>query len=246
MKTHIISFRFGAQLLLVSCFGLAHGQGSFLMLHQGATDPTTEGFSVEGYGRSQAGPVSNDLGVPAWATQVTDGALWYVHTLPALDNVDWLLSVEMRVLTLDLPGGFQVGLSTGSRVFGASFGTTAAGDPVSRPATYSGERPVIVLQGAGPSYHKYELLYSAGTQTTSFWIDGAKQVDNLAGWSSPDPIAPGVSWGAMYQSPSAIAANWHHVSLQIIPEPSAWALLVLGGGALLVAARRGRQRRWIL
>jgi hypothetical protein len=73
--------------------------------------------------------------------------------------------------------------------------------------------------------------------------------------SSTDSYESRDGWllGDYYSSPDAEAwtrINYTYVQLAInatpIPEPSAWALLVLGGGALLVAARRGRERRRIL
>jgi hypothetical protein len=94
------------------------------------------------------------------------------------------------------------------------------------------------LTGAGASYHDYQLTYNAAAHTTSLWVDGVKYVDSFPAQKFSEVSTPALYWGSSFQSAAQKQANWHLISVQIIPEPSAFALLAVGGGWLWAARRR--------
>ena len=223
--------RINFQLLRIGVFivataALARGQGSFVALHSGAADPTSEDFAVTSYGTVQLGPVYNDLGFDAWSTRLGSGGIYYLDSLPNLSGLSWMLSVNLRVVEDSLAEPvFSVGMDSGQFGFRLSFGSAANGDPtvVVSGASLS---PVLVLQGAGSTYHNYQLAYDSGLGTAQFWVDGVERFGNIAGAQGSSPA---VYIACSHQIPAALQAKWNSVSVEIIPEPSSMALVVLGG-----------------
>jgi hypothetical protein len=230
------------RLAAVCCLaGLPTSQAQMLALHTGAHDPTTEGFTIGGYGQPQVGPVPNDLGLAAWHTSVSASQVSYTHTVPVIRGADWLLSISARALTPGSRGVFRVEVNTGQFGFGVYYGSTTAGDPTVVAGSSRGSTPEYVLAPGSPAYHSYQLSFSAATETASFWIDGVEQYSGLPGTPIFLPGAPNLRWAASFQSPGPMEANWHLVSLEIIPEPSAGTLLALGAAALLLGRPKPRQ-----
>ena len=214
-------------VFVVATAALARGQGSFVALHSGAANPTSEGFAVaSSFGTPQLGPAYNDLGFDAWSTRFSASGINYRHSLPSLSGLSWMLSVNIRVVEDSLAQPvFSAGVDSGQYVFGLYFGSAANGDPtvVVSGASLS---PVLVLQGAGSTYHNYQLAYDAGLGAAELWVDGVERLGHIAGAQGYSPL---VDFGSVYQNPAALQANWNVVSVEIIPEPSSMVLVILGG-----------------
>jgi hypothetical protein len=227
-------------VFIVATAALARGQGSLVALHSGAADPTSEGFAVTSYGTLQLGPVYNDLGFDAWSTRVGSGGIYYQDSLPNLSGLSWMLSVNLRVVEDSLAEPvFGVTVDSGQYRFGMTFGSAANGDPIV-VAGSSSTSLVLVLQGAGSTYHNYQLAYDAGLGTAQFWVDGVEHLGNIAGAQG---FSPAVLIECSHQNPAALQANWNLVSVEIIPEPSTMALVVMGGVLFGIGLFRKRVNR---
>jgi hypothetical protein len=210
--------------------GVARGQGT-VVLHQGATDPVTEGFTYSGVPTS-IGPVIGDLGVDAWSTKIgTNTITYYSQSLTPLQQaqaagVDWIMSATLRVVqTADYTRGNSFArFYMGAELFPLDFGANSNGDPFVHFGNASAT-PLFTLVGAGSTYHNYQLRYHASTSTADLWVDGAERFTGIAG--IPGFAWWGVTWGEGQLGNSQ--ANWNRVSFEIIPEPSSLALLGCGG-----------------
>lgn len=235
MKIHI-NIASLATAFLVLAIEQAAGQGTIILQHSGATDPTTEGFSFSGQ-RGLSGPVINNLGMNAWitATSAGDGPAYYTQILTPqqqaeLAGASWDLSVTLRVVQSPDPVDTRVAFDLGSMAYWLSFSVNANGDPVVGPYT---------LTGAGSTYNNYQLIYDASTETASLWVNNVEVNSDQPGFAYNYPAQ--LSWGEENQG-GPYQANWSLVSLEITPEPSAISLLFLGGGVLIYVRIRNKKR----
>ena len=222
-------------LVTVGLSDPASGQG-VLYQHLGANDPANEGFTLSTSGSGgTTGPILDDDGVDAWATQVgSGGTLWYSRDLDValMSQNDWVLSLTLRVVE---PGPYYnnsfVRVQMGSSGYNLWFSAQTDGDPIVRVGQFS-TGPVYVLDGGGPGYHDYQLKYQTELGSAELWVDGVMQMNDIA------PISLNGSallWGENQAGPSHV--NWGMVSLQIVPEPSAVGLLFAG---LVLASMKSR------
>ena len=107
----------------------------------------------------------------------------------------------------------------------------------------SGGNQVVLSQeyqgytvAGGSVYNTCQLFYDASTKGESLWINGTEQTSYA---STFVPSAAQLIWGGGYQSPDPYKANWSLVSFQIVPEPSAAPLILMGMGMLMFLIRRG-------
>jgi hypothetical protein len=221
-----------------TCF-TAQAQGTLLGQHFGANDPTTEGFAVAStYGTPQLGPVTNDFGVNSWSMRISASGINYTRPLPTyLWALDWTLSVTLRIVADSIASlSFSTSVDTGQNYFLTQFGSDPNGNPSVR-VTGSSLSPLMILPDASSGYHNYQLRYSAAAGSASLWVDGVNVLGNIMGGAG---FSPTLRFGGGYQNPADIQANWNLVSLEIVPEPSSLAVLILGGG--LVATHLFRKR----
>lgn len=235
MKFHI-NIASLATALLVLAIKQAAGQETSLLLHSGATDPTTEGFSFYSQG-GLSGPVINDLGMNAWmtATVAGGGPAYYAQILTPqqqaeLAGASWDLSVTLRVVKSPDSVDTRVAFDLGSMAYWLSYSVNASGDPVVDSYT---------LTGAGSTYNNYQLIYDASTETASLWVNNVEVNSDQPGFAYNYPAQ--LSWGEENQG-GPFQANWSSVSLEITPEPSAISLLFLGGGFLIYVRIRNKKR----
>jgi hypothetical protein len=234
MKTNPKSLILCASLF-VSAFSLAFGQGTLIVQHSGATDPTTEGFTLSLLVGGSVGPVTNDLGMNAWATVLPQkGFIGYTYSLTPLQQSetvgsDWILSATLRDLqSIPLPNTFIAWIGADSYV--QEIGSEINGDPY---VDGSRSNPVFVLNGGGGGYHNYQWVYSAATTEVALWVDGVDQIPDF--FQIP---ATGISQIEFGEGQGGYSSdNWSSVSLEIVPEPSAMSLLFLGGGFLIIYVR---------
>jgi hypothetical protein len=111
------------------------------------------------------------------------------------------------------------------------FGTQPDGDPIVFLPTSIGP-PLAgltyVLDGAGPGYHMYELVYDPVFSSADLYVDGVKRLSDYTGLPSPNET-PTVSWGAGSSGDTG-QGNYNLVQFAIVPEPST---VTLFGFALL-------------
>src|SRR5205823_7979113 len=138
--------------------------------HQGAADPTTEGWApvVAAGGGATAGPVSDDAG-DAWRVtekpSIQGGFIAYQQTpddaqlRQAIAN-GWALSARVRVPEAgQTPDTVTAFFQDGSRNWQMEIGSNAAGDPIVTLPTLPGQAPVsYTVQGAGETYNEYDLV----------------------------------------------------------------------------------------
>ena len=217
------------------------GQG-VLYQHLGANNPTGEGFTLLTSGAGgTASPIPNDAGVAAWATQVgAGGTLWYSGQLNSLSPVqsDWVLSVNMRVLQSghSFENSF-VQVRTSDYIYSLWFAAQADGDPIVRAGAFA-SGPVFVMEGVGAGYHDYQLRYSSIAGNAQLWVDG---VMRLSGITSTGQSGTSVlQWGEGQAGPSS--SRWGSVSIQVVPEPSSFGLMLVGLSAVGLTSGF-RQRR---
>ncbi len=230
-----------AAALLVAATDQLHSQGTLLFQHFGATDPTSEGFTLIRNGNPSLAPVTNDLGLDSWAIRLnTDADIGlYDRILSAQEQAaltgGWILSLTLRVVApFDAPTvGIFASLSTGTDAFPLIFfGAQPDGDPILRVGNAQ-----YALEGSGSGYHHYQFRYDAGVGRASLWVDGDLLATDIAG--SPYAGAR-FSWGGGQHPPGSAYANWNEVSLWAVPEPSSLALCICGGAFWLAARYRRR------
>ena len=237
MKTHY-------RILFIATFGIilvkqALGQGSIIIQHSGAANPTTEGFTLaETDSYAIVGPVINDMGMNAWNTTVSNNSpdFYYTYSLTPEQQsetvgVDWTLSFVLRDLESSAAPNAFIGLTS----FGMYIGLETNGDPfVDGPR----DNPIYVLNGGGGGYHNYQIVYTAATGTIALWIDGVERVSNFSAVSVPAGISQ-IEFGEGQGGHDS--DNWNLVSFEIVPEPPAASLIFLGGGVLIYVRTRIRR-----
>jgi hypothetical protein len=239
MKTHPKILILCASLF-ASAFSLAFGQGTLIVQHSGATDPATEGFSLSDLSGGSVGPVTNDLGMNAWATDIPQrGFVGYIDSLTPLQQsetvgANWILSATLRDLQSGVLPNTFIEL-TASDTYYMYIGSEINGDPY---VNGSRSNPVFVLNGGGGGYHNFQLVYSAATTEVSLWVDGVDQIPDF--FQTP---ATGISQIEFGEGQGGYSSdNWNSVFLEIVPEPSAVSLSFLGGGVLIYVRIRNKKR----
>ena len=226
-------------------------QAGTIAQHVGSTDPTTEGFTLEG----TAGTDVDDGGTAAWEMQSAWGR--YKTDISGADAADmsangWVAeqTVRMDVAGLDPSApGELVGLgvievapaTTGDVAFSVCLGTDASGNPtVWQLNEWGTPLPWYWQVGTvtGTGYHNYKLVQMAGETTADLYVDGSLMatldptpgfgvarymVGNSAPSSFTDPMGVFLA-GASLSTPG------------VVPEPSAVVLLVTGLIGLLAYA----------
>lgn len=230
MKTYFILF--GGVVLFNFCVSAA-GQGTIIVQHTGSVNPLNEGFSGGG-----GGPITNDMGMGAWFTK---GPANYIATFSPqqtgqLAGASWVLSLTLRVAGADTNSEQgAVWLYTGSQYSILRFGCEANGDQY----VTAGTNTYIVAGGS--TYNNYQVVYNAASGTGDLWVNGIEVINNVVGITSG---GGSIQWGGDEGSSWVGQINWNNVSLEIVPEPSVFSLVCLGGGILIyVRRRRGRSTR---
>ena len=225
-------------------------------LHSGTTDPLTEGFTTVSFGASStAGPISNDLGKPAWSIAGSAQSSQFGYASGALTATQqaeiaatgFVLTMVARVVQGLAPpydsinhvviGGAD--LDTGVKRFEVDLGLNSSGNTVAvLPTSIDNGGPGFSIEAPGPSFtlsgndwHTYQLVYNPTTQLADLFIDGVDRIQGYAGHTS-FVANRGLVWGAF----SGGRGDFNLVeaetgTLSTVPEPST---MFLGGvGALL-------------
>jgi hypothetical protein len=236
MKTHSTILLLVA-IVLTFIARIVHGQGTIIAQHSGFTNPTNEGFGLyTHYASPPVGGIANDMGYSAWITPNWDWGIMYSNKIGNISSANWTLSVTVRVLpTETVPEIFFANVDTGSSQYGLGFGSDINGDQIVSIGSTN-----FTLYGSS-TYNNYQLVYSSGTQTASLWIDGTEELSGIAAQPGSSPAT--LEWGESAFQALNQQANWNLVSLMVTPEPSAWSLILLGGGILIYVRRVFRRER---
>ena len=212
-------------LVLVAPNAVAQGT---LALHNGSTDPTLEGWTrYTDFGAPQCSALTNDLGKNSWSVLLSNAGGGYSKNLPDISSQDWVLSCNLRLVTPNQPVGsaFALAIGTGTRGFGLLLGS----DSNDNLQLQLGGSPnsTYILHGQGTAYNSLQLVYGRATGQASLWANGSLLGSAIPGFSLN--LQPSIAWGGDVQTANSYQANWNLMSLQIIPEPSSFSLLWLGG-----------------
>jgi hypothetical protein len=235
-------------VLAVSISAMRSASADVVALHQGANDPLTEGFGVWGFnGGGSAGPVSNDLGSPAWSiTSLPPGSQQsaYLANLSltnqaALLSDGFTMSLEARAVsgpvyaspTFSPIAAAIVGFFNGGPDLRYDLelgldgrGNTVAilADSVSVNGDGSFNIPGASATVAGNGYHLYQLVFNPLSQTADLYIDGVDKIMGYAGHA--DNRFSGFYIGALDHGTGnfnlARLETGIHISGPTVPEPS--------------------------
>ena len=237
--------------------GVGQAKGEIVFEHAGNTSPTDEGWTPEAFGGGvTTGTVNNDLGLGINAWYVDDDSTSVPSTFiyrqtPAAwriaqaNSLGWKLSTRLRVVDVDHPANLTVGArySNGERRYGMIFGSDEDGDPIvvlgEGADDYSVWGPTYTLEGAGSTYHLYELVFNPGVGSAHLLVDGTPRLSDYTGVSADTKR---VFWGSA-NSYTMGHGNYNLVQWEIIPEPSTFILAVLGLLGLGWYGWRQRRRR---
>jgi hypothetical protein len=224
----------------------------------------SEGFSIQSFGAaSTVGAIANDMGRDAWSIsgQSQSSQFGYnsgtlsTEQLADISNDGFVLTLRARVIQGLAPayspgtpiviGGAQADFN-GKR-YEVQLGLDSVGDtvvvlPSSIDAGGPGQSirapgPSYTLIGSGSSYHTYQLVYDANSLSADLFVDGIQRIGSYSGHTS-FVSDRGLVWAAH----SGGQGNFDFVELvspsAVIPEPSGFALIALGG--LIAALLRRR------
>lgn len=219
--------------------------GAMVVQHVGATDPTTEGWTLNGNG-AQASALTPDAGygVNAWATADTlNSECSYQFTPTAQQTSDALTLGYTLSATLRLPdanmgmgdiGNLYVKLN-GNR-YVVLFSTDANAIPTLYVwnSAHSYVNTSYTLSSAG--YHTYSLVHDGATGKADLLVDGAVVMDDMS--PDIDDVSDKVIFGNGSSAASGRQSNWSAVEFSIVPEPATMVVLTLGGLFSVLRRRR--------
>lgn len=260
--TLIPPYRSGLVACLFVMVASAAPAATLLFSHQGATNPTSEGWTTSGASTKSA--VLNDLGTgtDAWSVYDPGGAAisgTYTRTFTTTQVSEavtsgWTLDATIRYVPPDpliatTPSNnawctvmMDEGITDRRTLYGVYFGNNAAGETLVR--LYNSSTSYTVSAG----YHDYQLVWNPETANASFFIDGELKLTGYEGGGIDYTAASRVYWGD--NTSTALAegqgrgANYAYVGLTVgtatsmVPEPSRMVLLLL---ASLVGVMRRRR-----
>jgi len=228
--------KFGALAgALFLCFAQAASATVFVQ-HSGSTNPGTEGFTNDVSGPVYGSPV---LSPPAWNMTGSWNTNYNQFLLTAAQSAalwseTWTLTAIMQNLSTGsgFGSGIYADVLVANQRFDIDLSADGAGDQV---LSDSGSSPYTIA-GLGTDYATFKMVYSPTSHTVDYYVNGTLAISNSPGVSEN---FPSVLFGG-------VDGNFSLVSLTTaVPEPSTWALMLVGFGGLGLSAlsRVGKGRR---
>ena len=209
-----------------------------IVQHSGATNPTTEGFTLYGdSGQGSALTPDSGYGINAWATlDNTSSVCYYQHSPTSQEQQDaadlgYTVTAKMRIVEankpLDETALLYIRLNSGRFVM--KFETDAQAIPTLYLYNGSGDWAQYTLSSAG--YHTYSIKFDGATDTADLLVDGAAVLTGLS--PNIDVGEEKVFFGNSEGKSTGYQTNWASYEFSIVPEPVTMSLLVVGGLAML-------------
>lgn len=242
--------------------------GAVTLVHSGASNPLTEGFTTSVYlGSPVLTPVLGDQGYDAWQVSMpsTAAQFGYVSGPPSLaDRAAFAQGFGISLVARVMQGSSASVYSSANPVILASAGLDG-------PTRYNihlgldtnGDVVVVLpqsiddgggggrirargglsytLTGLGSGYHRYELVFGPianGAQIGTLYVDG---IERLSGYSGYTNIY-GSNGGFSFYTASGGVVRYAQTQISAVPEP-AQAWLLLAGLLALVPLRQMRLAR---
>lgn len=233
------------------------------LLHDGATDPATEGFLKYVVG-TDPGPSFGNDGLDYWAVDGSGGDTsffyYYVDQFDATLNEilgapgGWVLSATVRVVSAT-GGGYPSVMVSDPFPGGSSGGGDTwyfalvpnAGNPSQSALSYLNNvgtlTPIASLDVS--EYHDYEFTLLPGANAAGFddevevRVDGALVGTVARTFIADQNVANTLRFG--HSSVGKSHSRWHRIEFTAVPEPGQ-ALLLAAAAATLRFARRRRTR----
>jgi hypothetical protein len=239
-------------ITLVSCWSMSSLVSATLIEHQGATDPTTEGFTLSAGGGTHSETGVLDSGTAAWQITTDENAYSaYVHdfTAPELatltsngDGRGVVFTVRLRIQadpTTVTDENIVAEIAYGGNRYAMRFGIDGSGDFVVTPVSW-----FSYTVAGGNDYHTIQMIDNDADGDFDFYIDGALQANPGYGGTpnAAERAAFGDFTGSLNGSSDTIV-NWATFDVNVIPEPSTLLLLAAGAGVLTGAHRRWQRHR---
>jgi hypothetical protein len=208
--------------------------------HNGQLDPINdEAWMLGGSGGTgvDVGPLADDAGsgMDAWFVDDNSTAggsnLSYFQSLTAGQtgqaNLGWTLSTTIRIPDNSVTTGLSPFVSYRDTVtsWEMAFGSDVDGDPVVLLRNTGGSvaGPSFTLEGAGNTYHTYDLIYDPTAGSADLFIDGIERISNFSGYGFSETLG-NVGWGAGSSADTG-QGNFNHVRFSVVPEPSSMVVV---------------------
>jgi len=219
--------------ILVAFAGTAGA--AVIVQHSGSTDPGTEGFTNSEGGEPVFGsPVTNAWNMNgAWTSEYNQFVLTAAQSA-ALWSEAWTLTAMIQNLSTGtgFGSGIYADVLVAKQRFDIDLSSDGAGDQV---LSDYGSSPYTIT-GLGTDYATFQMVYNPTSHTVDYYVNGTLAISNSPGVSEN---FPSVLFGG-------VDGNFSLVSLTTaVPEPSTWALMLVGFGGLGLSAlsRVGKGRR---
>lgn len=218
-----------------------------IVQHTGVSDPTTEGFTLTSDANFRTSPDPLWQGEDAWWTSHYNNSARgsYDHALTGTDvsNMSargWQAQIRVSDYDANDDGadyGIGLNLYTATRGFEIYVGTAN-----NNPQVYQWDSlgaHLIAATTLGSGYHTYSLVAAAGDGATADVLVDGNAVATITGVAGTY-ANPSFGFGS-YWSLAKFNADYSHVSLTVVPEPSTLILLCAGSLSLLAYAWRKRK-----
>ncbi|MCF7837421.1 MAG: PEP-CTERM sorting domain-containing protein [Candidatus Marinimicrobia bacterium] len=243
--------------LVVVIMAASVAGASLIAEHTGAQDPIAAGnlgHIDDTYGTDSTAwvplysaypPVSTIAGpdtsgaVDAWWLTGTYRAYNYIPTAADYTALEagFKVSVNVRIPTADVPLDFQpvVEYAGNNLRYYIVFGSNASGEQMIQVNTANTAGSYTVSGGTINDFALTELVYDPVAGNADLFVNGTERISNI------NPISSTLKrfyWGSNAPGASG-AGHFNLVSLEVVPEPTSFILVLLAGG-LMLARRRSK------